>query len=343
MFEVRSFRGGRRVLLLLAATTAVVAAAAAVARVDHPAAAAASTTAPVYRVVQEGLTRGDAQRVAEAFGLGNANALQPNGAFAYVDAARFGQVPTKTVRQGKDEAGRPIVSEALDTAALKSIRPLADADALGRSAKLLDVAGVGSDFAAKPQVSHTDLTIADRNGRKQLQQALDTTVSYSLTLGGLPATGQGAKLRITYAPDGTVTQLSDTLRKVQRSGNAPIIDVATATAACAKLYAPDVKQAAPTLGYYLPALSATDASGQGTVKLLLPAYTCNPVVSRGAQAHRLLPAVPGTAPTATVTATRSNGTVSASASVQGGTAPYTYRWSSSTTTLSTDATNGTSV
>jgi hypothetical protein len=53
----------------------------------------------------------------------------------------------------------------------------------------------------------------------------------------------------------------------------------------------------------------------------------------GAQAHRLLPAVPGSAPTGKVKATRTGDTISAAVSVDGGTAPYSYSWSSSTTAL----------
>ena len=162
-------------------------------------------------------------------------------------------------------------------------------------------------------------------------------------LGGLPATGQGAKLRITFAGDGSVTQLSNSLRKLEQSGSVPIIGQAAAAAGCAALYGPDVRQLPPTLGYQLPALTAADASGKGTVKEILPAYTCNPVGGEGAQAHRLLPAVPGAAPHAKVVATKTGDTVVAYATVDGGTAPYTYEWSSSTTALAAAARDGSSV
>src|SRR5204862_5192488 len=112
------------------------------------------------------------------------------------------------------EVGRRTVSQALNLSALSRIRPLSDDAALARAAKLLDVAGLSPDLEAKPTVSHSELTIADREGRTQLKRPLDTQVTFQLSLGGLPADGQGSKLRITFAADGSVTQLSDSLRKI---------------------------------------------------------------------------------------------------------------------------------
>jgi hypothetical protein len=164
-------------------------------------------------------------------------------------------------------------------------------------------------------------------------QQLDTTVSYQLSLGGLPVTGQGAKLRVTFAPDGVVSELSSTLRRVTRSKDIKIISVDEATKACAALYGPGVRQGTPALGYQFPALTSTGASGRGTVDTIFPQYTCNPLVDRGEQARRLLPAAPDAAPSGKVTADRAGQTVTASVSISGGTAPYHIQWSSSTTAL----------
>ena len=59
--------------------------------------------------------------------------LQPNGAFSYVGDA-FAQVPLRKVGEGKDEAGRPTLSQAIDTRALAQIKPLSDDEALDRAA-----------------------------------------------------------------------------------------------------------------------------------------------------------------------------------------------------------------
>ena len=151
--------------------------------------ASAAETAPVYRVTQEG---------------------------------DFGQVPQRLIAKGKDEAGRPTSSQALDTRALAQLKPIGAEEALERASWLTELLGL-TDLELNPKVSHAKLTLSDRAGKPTSEYALDTTVSHELTLGGLPATGQGAKLRITFGPDGNVTQLSSALRKLEQAGEEPII------------------------------------------------------------------------------------------------------------------------
>jgi hypothetical protein len=71
----------------------------------------------------------------------------------------------------------------------------------------------------------------------------------------------------------------------------------------------------------------------GQVKDIYPSYTCNPSAARGTQAHRQIPAVAGVAPKAVIKASRIGQAITASASVSGGTAPYSLSWSSSSTAL----------
>ncbi|GAA2601616.1 hypothetical protein GCM10010435_96240 [Winogradskya consettensis] len=288
---------------------------------------------PIYTVVQEGLTAEQGGELARAFGTGNA--LQPNGYFSYVDTA-YAQVPlTGAVTERGGEKGEKITAQTLDTEALQRIRPVADDQALERGAELVKLAQLSPDLTATPEVTHTELTITGTTGRTAKAKAkvylLDTVVSYRLDLGGLPVTGQGAKLRLAVGPDGAVTQLTSALRQVEKSGKAEVISPRRAYAQCAALYGEGVKQDEPTLGYQFPELSAADASGKGTVSTILPQYTCNP--ADGAQAHRLVPAVEGAAPAGKIGAVRSGATISAKVSVEGGTAPYTYLWSSSSTVL----------
>jgi hypothetical protein len=296
----------------------------------------AADTATIYNVTQEGMTAADGQKLADAYGI--ENSVAANGAFSYTGKG-FGAVPHKRVDAGKDESGRPTVSEALDTKALQSLRPLSDDAALRRAAALPALAGLGGDFKAEPSLSHSELTTANADGKATGKYALDTSVSYNLTLGGLPVTGQGAKLRVTLAGDGSVTQISSSLRRLEAGKQASIISPSEAAKACSALYAPDVRQAAPTLGYLLPALSAQDASGKGSVQQIFPAYTCNPVGGKGTQAHRQVAAVQGASPEATFKASLRDGVVSGAADVSGGTAPYSYKWASSTTVIdgNTDA------
>ena len=97
--------------------------------------------------------------------------------------------------------------------------------------------------------------------------------------------------------DGSVTQLSDSLRQLERGEDVPIISPDEAQKACAALYDKGVRQGEPTLGYLLPALGAVEA--------IYPHYTCNPSTEEGNQAHRQVPAVEGAGPKAVVKASRS--------------------------------------
>jgi Family of unknown function (DUF6345) len=286
------------------------------------AASAAETTAPVFHVKQEGLSAEQSAQLADAFGV--PDSLEQDGAFRFTSDT-FAQVPLRQIATGKDESGRPTVSQAIDTRALAALKPLSDGAALEKAGKLVDLAELSPDMTARPAVSHAELTLADRAGTPTSKTPLDTTVSYNLQLAGLPVSGQGAKLRITFAGDGSVTQLSDTLRQLERGADTPILSPDEATAQCAALYDRGVRQATPTLGYVLPAL--------GTVQDIYPSYTCNPSTEQGTQAHLQIPAVDGVAPKAVVKATRAGDDIVASADASGGTGPYTFNWSSSSTTL----------
>ena len=291
---------------------------------------------PLYTVIREGLVHAQGNAISEAYRI--PDALATNGAFTYAAAGQFGRVPQIPVSRGEDKLGRPTVSYALNFAALKAIRVLSDEAAKSRAAELLRLAHLGPAFTTSPSISHNTLVISTAQGVPARSYLLDTTVSYRISLAGLPVTGQGSRLRITFAPNGTVTQLSDSQRAVRQAKTVPVITSSQASAECTRLYGPEVKQAAPTLGYQFPPLTAREADGVGTVRTLYPQYTCNPIGPHGAEAGRLIPAVAGSAPRAIVSASRSGNLITASVTaLTGGTAPYSYRWSSSTTVLTSTA------
>ena len=182
------------------------------------------------------------------------------------------------------------------------------------------------DLRAAPRVSNSELETSDNEGKRTGRYLLDTSVSYDLTLGGLPVTGQGAKLRMTLAGDGSVTQVTSLVRQLAPGKRVEILSSDAAAKACDALYAEDVRQDTPTLGYAFPALG-------GGVKQIYPSYTCNPLGGDGPQAHFQVPAVDGSAPKATFKAQLRDGIVIGEASAEGGTAPYSFKWSSSTTAL----------
>lgn len=282
--------------------------------------ASAADTAPIYKVTQEGMTSEESARLAEAYRI--PDALHENGAFGYT-GEDFGKVPLREVAGGKDESGRPTVSQALDTRALAALDPIGAEEALERASKLTELIGL-TDLEVNPKVSHAKLTLSDRAGKVTGEHALDTTVSHDFTLGGLPVTGQGAKLRITFAPDGSVTQLTSSLRKLEKAGEEPVIPAEQAQEACARLYDRDVRQGEPTLGYLLPAL--------GAVETIYPIYTCNPSSESGDQAHLQVPAVEGIGPKAAIEVTRSGEKILGQVVEAAGDGSV-YKWSSSSTAL----------
>jgi hypothetical protein len=297
--------------------------------------ALAADRAVIYDVVQEGLTPEQMKRIDASFGVEREmkESGEKGGTYDYV-GADFAAIPQKTVAQGKDEAGRPTVSQALDVDALRRLRALPADAALKRAAALPDLVGVGGDLRAAPSVGNTELETSDNDGRRTGKYALDTSISYAFALNGLPVSGPGAKLRIAFAGDGSVTQLNSALRQVKAGETVPVISPEEAAKGCAALYPDDVRQGTPTLGYHFPEL--------GTAQRILPVYTCSPLGGDGTQANLLLPAVRDSAPTGGIQALLLDGSVRATATeIKGGTAPYRLKWSSSSTVL--ERTEGTEI
>lgn len=294
-------------------------------------ATAAPLTATVFKVVQEGLTPEGGERLAKAAGIGNA--LLEDGSFAFVDAKRFAVVPSTVVGKGVDEARRPTVSEAIDFTALGKITTLPDTAAAERAKALLVPP---SGYQATATIGHTSVEQADAKGNPLRTTNLDTTVSYQLSLDGRPVVGPGAKLRASFAGDGSVLQLSQAVRSVAASGAVEVISPDKAKANCAALYGSTIVQNTPTLGYYAPALTATKASGKGTVQLITPHYICQPagVPDDGNRlGGKLIPAVPALLPAVQIAVNGDGKTVTGVATATGGTGPYRFAWSSSSTAL----------
>jgi hypothetical protein len=292
--------------------------------------------APVYKVVQEGMTLGEAKEFAARAKVGLA--LRPDGSFSYVNT-RFARLPTKAVptkkRFGRDEDRKRTTAQAVNLKALRKTKVISPASALKRAKALLPAT---EGFVARPRVDYTTVEVSNKRGKLVSKTKIDTTVTYSFSLHGVPVVGSGAKQRIAFAGDGSVIQLSQALRKVAPAGSVPIISPKDALEQCMRLYSPRIKQATPTLAYYAPPLGADKASGQGGVGMLLPHYVCQPQQrpDKVQLTGRLIPAAPSMSPTAYLSATRDGENVKASMDVGGGTGPYKIQWSSSTTPIRGD-------
>jgi hypothetical protein len=300
-------------------------------------AGAAPQEAVVYAVVQEGLTPDQAAELAKRAGIGPA--LRPDGSFSFTDTARFARVPSAVVpraqRFGTDEEKRRTVARAVDLEALAAIEVPGREEALKRASALLDPP---AGFEATPRVDHTTVEISDKRGRLQSSTPVDTTVTYDLSLGGLPVVGPGAKQRVGFAGDGSVVQLTLNARTVEPVDVVPVISPEEALDQCRRLYGLAVEQDQPVLGYYAPPLAAKEASGEGGPRLLVPHYVCRPGGENPDRevplTGRLVPAAPSLTPSVQLDLAGDGKQVKAVAEVSGGTAPYRVDWASSSTDLS---------
>jgi len=288
-----------------------------------------SAEAPIYAVVHEGMTQDEANALAERTGV--KAALGKDGSFSYVDPRRFAKVPSTNGEKGRDEDGRPTLQRKVNFTALKAIQTFDEEKALGQARELL---AAPSGFEVTPTVSHTRVDLASRAGKPLTGFNLDTTVVYQLALGQAPVVGPGAHSRISFAGDGSVIALNQTMRQVEQAGSVGIISPEDALQVCQSLYGARVGQGTPELVYFSPRLTG---QGEGTVKFLLPHYACEPKSTRGDAVSdivgRLVPAAPEMTPTADLQVVRDGSSMTGKVAVQGGTAPYSIKWSSSSTRL----------
>lgn len=284
--------------------------------------------APVYHVVAEGMTTDAAKRLA-----GQADiplALREDGSFGYVDAKSSGVVPSKRVKlpkkQRKDEDGRKVVAQAIDMDALGAIKVLDDKRALGLARELL---GVGKFYEVSPRVEHTTVDLADKRGKLQQSFALDTQVSYDLSLNGVPVVGPGARSSVAFGEDGQVIALTQATRELELDRYVGIIGPEEAAKECGRHFGPRVKLATPELIYHSPDLGSS-------VQALVPQYSCIPAEQkeRGGDERALtgllLPAAPELTPYAELTASRKGLEVTGKVGVEGATKPYSIQWTSAT-------------
>ena len=270
----------------------------------------AADTAPVYNVTQEGMTSTRPRRSPTP----SASRTHCSRRRVRLHVGGVAHVPNSASASGKDEDGNATTSQALDMDALQSIKPLPDATAARAGSQLLALTGSARTSRRRRRLAH-GAELSDAKGKLTDRFPLDTAVSYNLTLGGLPVTGQGAKLRIAFAGDGSVTQLSDThaqararqatCRSSRRRRPPSSARRSTTTASSSRQ---------PTLGYLFPAIGAVKTIFPSTRATRRRARPRRPTASsRRSPASRRTPSERD----------MKRRRVIGDASVDGGAAPYT--------------------
>ncbi|MCH9021143.1 MAG: hypothetical protein IID32_00065, partial [Planctomycetes bacterium] len=300
---------------------------------------------PVYQVVSAGISAPQADDLADALNIIPFDLKLADGVGIYMDTAEFQEVPTLPVTdsniilvltaESTDDDG-PLAFEAFDYSAISDIVVVDDANALFITQTALATAGL-TPVNGAPDVSHSILEIVETDGTPIVQNMmLDTHVFYDLSLSDVPLIGPGAKINMTYAPDGHVTQLLYSMYELTPGESVPIISPDEAILRCEAAY-PDLNVVSvdPELVYYAPPLSLQ------TVSKIIPCYECGGTANlpNGEVIHllrRLIPATDETnlVPSVSLGLTVDTCRVTAVANVTGGFPPYSYGWSSSSTDLS---------
>lgn len=290
---------------------------------------------PVYNVVGVAGSPESAKQLAAELKLpGEIRAA--NGAIRFLSPDGFQRIPTKPVENvdGKDEGGQPTVAEAIDFDALKQLTVLDEKIAIDRAQQALKKSELVLN-QPRFSISNAELSILDKQGGTIAQAKLDTEVNVSQSLGNIPLVGPGAKTKISFNSDGSVSQLLYAQRLLQQGQSVGVISSADAQ----KIALSNYRRQNPNgelkltsqLVYYAPSLDLS------SVKQIIPQYLIGGTANIGGQQvqlrQTLVAAVPELTPKVNIEASSSGAKVSAKASVSGGVAPYTYQWQSSSTSL----------
>jgi len=167
------------------------------------------------------------------------------------------------------------------------------------------------------KVSHTTLNLQSIDGTTSFSKPIDTSVRFDFSLADRPLLGPGAKVRVTYAPDGQATGLGYATRDLAERGMAPLTSPFDARRECAKHSPEGSKMQTPRLIYWAPGL-------EQNVQSIFPHWECRGKGPSNAElVPAVLPAVQDAAPTATIDASVVQGPngahVRASVGVRGGT------------------------
>ncbi|SDH41587.1 hypothetical protein SAMN05216553_12158 [Lentzea fradiae] len=234
----------RKLTIVLALSGLVTAGAAGVATADD-------TELPVYGVRSSGLDPEQAQRLQRVFGLKDVQRSDA-GVVSFADEQRYQYLPTVDKGQGeRDEDGNETRQTGIDLDAVKRIRTIPADEAAKRAEEGLRAAGV-LPANASPTAQYTTFELADANGRTSVTANLDTSVSYTFQLDGIPLEGEGANIRVSFDAEG-VTAVSHAASTYDKIGSVKVNDLAYGTKLCQKYLGAGVKAAADYV-YVAPAL-----------------------------------------------------------------------------------------
>jgi len=293
-------------------------------------------TPAVFDVTATGVSPSAAAGLASALNLPS-DPLAPDGSLLFVDPARFQAVPMMPAEPaGLDEDGQETTSEAINFDALRQLTVPSDEEVLSRFGEALEKSQLlpASDFGT-PAVGHSmfDLVLEGQT----TQFPLDSQVNFSFLLQGVPVVGPGQKIKASFDGEGMVSQLIYASRQLSEGDSVPIISTEEAQRRCLALFEQQAgtRQASffdvfADLVYYAPPLEMQ-------VQRIYPHFQCGGTTMVGGEEiileNILIPAVTEGGPAVELSMDVDGSFVSAQAAVSGGTAPFSFLWSSSNVTF----------
>jgi hypothetical protein len=307
---------------------------------------------PVYEVI--GPFTGDTtiNILSNVFKLSKDRISVRNGVVSFVDEGKYLAIPshplvdTEALRILKSRSAREIQDaptryDAIDFEKLRQL-PVPDSAPIPMLARQVFIsAGLDLD-SATAELGHNNLTVSykEPNGILiSLDKPLDTWVKYEFhDPNGIPFTGPGAHVQITFDPQLRISQLHYAWRKIKAGPMVRVISESEARSRIAELL-PKGTKVNLKLTYWCPPFE--DSSAGGGQITIIPWYSFTSVSEEKNSAGRpmqvvsreqLIPATDDTSyvPNVHLTAIgMDNGTVHATAEVSGGRRPYTYLWGGS--------------
>ncbi|WP_433268805.1 DUF6345 domain-containing protein [Actinosynnema sp. CS-041913] len=240
-------------------------------------ATAATAELPVYEVKSAGLSADQAAALQRAFGLKDVHRAQ-DGSVSFADEATYLKVPGLDRGTGKpDEDGLETAQTQLDVEAIKQLRAIPVDTAAKRAQETLRGVGLLPGNATA-NAKHTTFEIVDANNKAVVSAPLDTAVSFTFALDGVPLEGAGAKIRIAFDGQGAVAGLTYSTRELVRAGTVRVLDLTEGRARCAKVMTSSVRLTDVSYVYDAPALSER-------IGKLEPSFRCAGVNPDGAAAQ----------------------------------------------------------